>query len=171
MADREPVTQLDARYSSEEATPTAWTEASTRLDAAKVYWLCTVRPDGRPHVTPLLSVWVDDALYFCTGPHERKNLNLARSSSCVLLTGCNTLDEGVDVVIEGDAQRVSDEATLRRVADAYETKYGPDWHFDVCDGAFSSEGGTALVYQVVPVTGFGFAKQPYGQTRWRFGGH
>ncbi len=28
----------------------------------------TVRPDGRPHVTPLLAVWADDALHFCTGP-------------------------------------------------------------------------------------------------------
>jgi len=168
MAGREPVAELDARYSSDGATPTAWAEARGRLDDAEVYWLSTVRPDGRPHVTPLLSVWLENALYFCTGPGERKAKNLAHNPSCVLMTGCNALAEGLDLVVEGDAARVSDDAVLQRIADAYESKYGSDWHFTVRDGAFHGEGGEALVYEVAPAMAFGFGKGEFSQTRWRF---
>lgn len=61
MAGKEPVAELDARFSSDGATRTGWAEARRRLEDAEVYWLSTVRPDGRPHVTPLLSVWLDGA--------------------------------------------------------------------------------------------------------------
>ena len=98
MADTQPVTELDKRYSSDGATPTGWTEASRCLEEAQLYWLSTVRPDGRPHVTPLLTVWLDGALYFCTGPSERKARNLAQNAHCVLTTGSNSLDEGLDFV-------------------------------------------------------------------------
>jgi hypothetical protein len=169
MAGKEPVAELDARFSSEGATPTGWTEARGRLEDAEVYWLSTVRPDGRPHVTPLLSVWLDGALYFCTGPSERKANNLGRNPHCILTTGCNTLDEGLDLVVEGDAAKVSDDAKLRRIADVYESKYGSDWHFAVRDGAFHGEGGEALVYEVAPSTAYGFGKgAEYSHTRWRF---
>lgn len=166
---REPVTELDGRYSADGATATPWAEARAQLETAPVYWLSTVRPDGRPHVTPLLSLWLDDAMYFCTGAGERKAKNLARNAQCVLTTGCNALNEGLDVVVEGDAARVTDEATLRRVADGYASKYGPAWHFTVRDGAFHGDGGEALVYAVAPTTVFGFGKGAFSQTRYRFG--
>jgi hypothetical protein len=72
------------------------------------------------------------------------------------------------MVVEGDAATVSDEATLRRIADAYESKYGSDWRFEVRDGAFFGEGGRALVYEAAPSTVFGFGKGEFSQTRWRF---
>jgi nitroimidazol reductase NimA-like FMN-containing flavoprotein (pyridoxamine 5'-phosphate oxidase superfamily) len=170
MAGREPVTELDARYSSDSATPTGWAQACERLESAEVFWLSTVRPEGRPHVTPLLCVWLDDALYFCTGPDERKARNLVQNQHCILTTGCNALNEGLDLVVEGAAAKVSDDAGLQRIADAYESKYGSDWHFSVRDGAFHHEGGTALVYEVAPSTVFGFGKggEDFSQTRWRF---
>jgi uncharacterized pyridoxamine 5'-phosphate oxidase family protein len=168
MASAEPVAELDARYSSGGASPTEWAEARRRLGEAELFWLSTVRPDGRPHVTPLLSVWLDGALYFCTGPSERKARNLAQNPHCVLTTGCNALNEGLDLVVEGDAAEVSDDAQLRRIADAYESKYGSDWHFEVRDGAFHGEGGEARVYEVAPSTAFGFGKGAFSQTRWRF---
>ena len=99
----EPIAELDARFSSEGATPTQWTEARQLLEAAEVFWLSTVRPDGRPHVTPLLAVWLDDALYFCTSSPERKAKNLDHSPHCVLTTGRNSLD-GLDIVVEGEAR-------------------------------------------------------------------
>lgn len=170
MAAKEPVAELDARFSSDEATATGWAEARRRLAEAELYWLSTVRPDGRPHVTPLISVWLDHALYFCTGATERKAKNLAQNPHCILTTGCNALNEGLDVVVEGDALRVSHDAKLRRIAEAYESKYGSDWRFTVRDGAFHQEGvgGEAVVYEVAPSTAFGFAKGAYAQTRWRF---
>jgi nitroimidazol reductase NimA-like FMN-containing flavoprotein (pyridoxamine 5'-phosphate oxidase superfamily) len=163
-----PVAELDSRFSSPDATPTEWADARVRLADAQVYWLSTVRPDGRPHVTPLISVWLDEALYFCTGPTERKAKNLARHPHCVVTTGSNALDEGLDLVLEGRAEKVTDEETLRRIADGYESKYGPDWHFDVRDGAFYGDGGEAYVFEVAPSKGFGFKKGAYAQTRWRF---
>ncbi len=168
MARTKPVTELDTRYSMDGATPTAWEEALGALSAAKLYWLSTVRPDGRPHVTPLIAVWLDGALHFSTGPGERKAKNLARNPHCVLTTGCNALGEGLDLVIEGDAVRLTDDAKLRRVAEAYESKYGSDWHFDVRDGAFHHDAGEAWVYEVAPSTAYGFGKGQYSHTRWRF---
>lgn len=188
MAAGEPVTDLDARYSSADASPTAWPDARERLADAELYWLSTVRPDGQPNVAPLLSVWVDGAPCFCTGETERKARNVEHNPRCVLSTGTNTLDEGFDIMVEGDAERISDKRTLDRVAAAYEDKYGPEWHFDVRDGAFSVEGGRALVFRLDPHKAFGFGRsmpdhersaaeraakrQPgegeYSQTRWRF---
>jgi nitroimidazol reductase NimA-like FMN-containing flavoprotein (pyridoxamine 5'-phosphate oxidase superfamily) len=170
MAGTEPAVELDARFSSDTATATAWAQARERLEAAEVYWLSTVRPDGRPHVTPLIAVWLDHALYFSTGPTERKARNLAENPHCILVTGCNALDEGLDLVVEGDAVRVSDEAMLQRIADAFESKYGSDWHFDVRDGAFHQpQAGLALVYEVVPSKVLGFGKGAvFSQTRYRF---
>jgi nitroimidazol reductase NimA-like FMN-containing flavoprotein (pyridoxamine 5'-phosphate oxidase superfamily) len=170
MSRSEPRTELDARYSDPKATATPWAEAVERLTAAELFWLSTVRPDGRPHVTPLLAVWLDDALHFCTGPDERKSRNLVANRHCVLTTGANALHEGFDLVVEGDAVPVRDEARLRRLATAYEAKYGAEWHFEVVDGAFEepAEGHRAEVFGVAPTTVFGFGKGVYSQTRWRF---
>lgn len=170
MAEKDPVAELHPQFSSPDATPTPWTEALKHLEQAEVFWLSTVRPDGRPHVTPLLAVWQDDALYFCTGERERKAKNLAHNTHCILTTGCNALnEEGVDLVVEGEAVRVIDEALLWRVAERYEAKYGSDWRFAVQDGAFLGDGNVALVYKVVPTTAFGFGRGvTYSQTRWRF---
>jgi Pyridoxamine 5'-phosphate oxidase len=170
MAEREPAAELGA-FSSPGAVSPGWARAREDLQAAQVYWLSSVRPDGRPHVTPLLGVWLDGALYFCTGPGERKARNLEQNSRCVLTTGRNTLD-GLDLVVEGEAAKVSDEAELRGIADAFEAKYGS--HFTAPDGTWSGLGdtireGNALVYRVAPTTAFGFGKGgQFSQTRWRF---
>jgi nitroimidazol reductase NimA-like FMN-containing flavoprotein (pyridoxamine 5'-phosphate oxidase superfamily) len=170
MLDKGPIAELDPAFSSPGATPTPWAEARRQLEAAEIFWLSTVRPNGQPHVTPLITVWVDEALYFCTGPTERKARNLERNTHCVLATGCNTIDAGLDVVVEGDAVRTSDEATLQRVADAYASKYGEPFVFRVRDGAFrNDESGEALVFRVAPRKAFGFGKgDVFSQTRWRF---
>ncbi|MER7663907.1 pyridoxamine 5'-phosphate oxidase family protein [Streptomyces sp. NPDC096193] len=168
MVAKSPVTELDARYSEEKSTASDWSEAVDRLRTAEVFWLSTVRPDGRPHVTPLIAVWHDGGLHFCTGPDERKAKNLRENREVVLTTGANALNEGYDLVLEGTAATVSDEARLRALAGAYVEKYGADWTFEVHDGAFVGDGGTALVFRVEPRTAFGFAKSPYGQTRWQF---
>ena len=53
-----------------------------------------------------------------------------------LTTGNNTWAQGLDVVVEGAATGVTDRDALQAIADAYEAKYGSDWHFDVGDGVF-----------------------------------
>ena len=177
MSREEPTTELDPRFSSDDAAPTSWAEGREILGTAQVYWLSTVRPDGRPHVTPLLAVLFDGALHFCTGPDERKAKNLAQNPRCTLTTGCNTLGEGLDLVVEGEASRLTDAAGLGRVADAFLSKYGEDWRFEVRGGGFYHDPGTlrgddpgaAWVFEVRPREIFGFAKgETFGQTRWRF---
>jgi general stress protein 26 len=164
-----PPAELDSRFSSDGASPTEWSEARVRLEQAEIFWISTVRPDGRPHVTPLIAVWLDRALYFCTGPSERKARNLADNQHCILTTGCNLIGDGLDLVVEGDAEQVRDDAKLRRIADAYEAKYGNDWRFGVRDGVFVHNEGVALVYEVAPRKAFGFRKgDEFSQTRWRF---
>jgi general stress protein 26 len=158
--------ELDARYSSEGATATAWEEARDRVAEADVYLLSTVRPNGRPHVTPLLAVWDDERIHFCTGPDEQKARNLAARPLCAMIAG-SSAPEGLDVVIEGEAVRVTDEARLRRLAGAWVAKYGEEWRFGVRDGAFAHQAGTALVFEVAPAVVFAFGKgDEYSQTRW-----
>ncbi|MCX5343971.1 pyridoxamine 5'-phosphate oxidase family protein [Streptomyces atratus] len=169
MSGFEPFAELDTRYSHESATASPWSAAKELLTRAEMYWLSTVRPDGRPHVTPLIGVWAEDALHFSTGASERKGRNLAANPEVVLTTGNNTLSEGIDVVVEGRAERVTDGDRLNRLAAAWESKYGPEWHFDVQDGTFRHAGHVALVFEVSPRTAFGFGKgTTYSQTRWRF---
>ncbi|MBA3826756.1 MAG: pyridoxamine 5'-phosphate oxidase family protein [Ktedonobacterales bacterium] len=169
MSLNTPTAELDPRFSSDAATALPWSDARDHLAQAELFWLCTVRPDGRPHVTPLIAVWLDDALYFCTGASERKAHNLADNAQCVLTTGNNTLNAGLDIAVEGVAERIIDLATLARIAAAYVAKYGEGWRFTVSeDGAFIGAGGEALVYGVRPAVAFGFGKGTFSQTRWRF---
>ncbi|BCJ74437.1 pyridoxamine 5'-phosphate oxidase [Catellatospora sp. IY07-71] len=171
MAGGSPVAVLDARYSSEDAISTPWEQAREQLARAQVYWLSTVRPDGRPHVTPVIAVWADGAVHVCTGPGERKAHNLAENPHCVLTTGSSTLAEGLDLVVEGDAVRVTDEPSLQRLAGIWLAKYGQEWRFTVSDGAFHHAGGTALVFRIEPAKAFGFGKGlHFSQTTYRFDG-
>ncbi len=165
---KEPVAELEPQFSSDNATPTTWEVASEHLATAKVYWLSTVRPDGRPHVTPIAALWLDDALYFSTGQTERKAKNLAQNSHCLIITGSLAL-EGLDLVVEGDAVRVTEETRLQRLADEYVAKYDQLFRFTVRDGAFYGKGSESevLVYELAPTTALGFGKGTFSQTRWR----
>jgi nitroimidazol reductase NimA-like FMN-containing flavoprotein (pyridoxamine 5'-phosphate oxidase superfamily) len=160
-------------YSHPDATPTPWEVGREQVIGADTFWISTVRPDGRPHVTPLIAVWHDEAIWFTTGPEERKARNLAKNAACILTTGRSDLsDGGLDVVLEGVAEQVSDDAALQPIAEAFAAKYGTDtWHFVVRDGAFAHHdaGGRALVFRVRPVRGLGFRKGAVAsQTTWRF---
>jgi general stress protein 26 len=51
--------------------------------------------DGRP----LLAVWHDEAIWFTTGPDERKARNLSHNAACILTTGrSDRSDGGLEVV-------------------------------------------------------------------------
>jgi len=94
VAVKHATAELDSRFSSANAKAAGWGGARAALEKAEIYWISTVRPDGRPHVTPLVSVWLDGALYFCTGEGERKNKNLQQNPHCILTTGCNSFKGG-----------------------------------------------------------------------------
>ena len=162
----EPVTQLDERFSDPDTQPTTWAAARDVLEGAQLSWLSTVRADGRPHVTPLVTVWLDGALHFTTGPTEQKALNLDKNRNVALTTGCNSWDQGLDVVVEGEARRVTDRATLERLAAAWRTKWDGSWQFDAADEGFHHEaGGLALVFAVEPAKVLAFGKGTFTHTR------
>lgn len=69
---QQPVTELDTRFSDQDAVATGWEETRIALEGAELFRVSTVRADGRPHVTPLIAVWLDDAIHFATGADEQK---------------------------------------------------------------------------------------------------
>jgi hypothetical protein len=80
MTDTDPRAELHVPFSDPKATATPWAQARDILERAEVFWLSTVRPDGRPHVTPLVAVWLEGSLYFCTGHDELKAKRTGTSS-------------------------------------------------------------------------------------------
>jgi general stress protein 26 len=169
MTNDHPIADLDTRFSDPAARPTPWSDAADVLERAELYWLTTVRADGRPHVTPLIGVVEDGAVHFCTGLREQKARNLEDRRQVALTTGNNTWAQGLDVVVEGTAVRVADRDALQRLADAYEAKYGSAWHFDVGDGVFGRGEDAVAVFRIEPAKVLAFAKQPHAQTTFRFG--
>jgi hypothetical protein len=166
---QQPVTKLDRRFSDPDAVATGWEETRRLLEKAELFWIATVRADGRPHVTPLVAVWLEDAIHFTTGPAEQKAVNLRGNPNVVLTTGCNEWDRGLDIVVEGKAVQITDNGLLTRLADAWATKWDGRWHFEVRDGAFEHKGGgKALVFSVTASKIFAFAKGTFAQTRHRF---
>jgi Pyridoxamine 5'-phosphate oxidase len=153
--------------STDEATVKPWSQAQACLQSAPKIWLSTVRPDGRPHVMPVLLVWVDDAPRFTTRPTSRKGRNLARNPHCVI----SVAGEDLDLVVEGSAIRTEDEAELLRVASAYRSKY--DWELAVRDGLVHDDSlpGSPeyAFYEVAPIRAFGYGPDGLTATRWRFG--
>jgi Pyridoxamine 5'-phosphate oxidase len=69
----EPVAEQDLRFGDPGAPPTPWADVLDVLEAAELFWISTVRGDGRPHVTPLRAVWDDGQLHFCTGPERARS--------------------------------------------------------------------------------------------------
>ncbi|MEU9097947.1 pyridoxamine 5'-phosphate oxidase family protein [Streptomyces sp. NPDC048361] len=176
-----PTTELDSRYSSAlnprpgaaQAAATEWAEARRRMEGAEIFWVSTVRPDGRVHVTPVIAAWHDGVLYFSTGPGEQKAKNLAHDRHCALITGSNSLTEGLDLVIEGTAESVGDPEVIEQVIAAYETKYGP--HITAPEGTFHGisdafRTGDVVIFAVAPGTAYGFGRDDgaFTHTRWTF---
>jgi len=165
----EPAPKFDSRFSDPEGGPTPWRDAAQVLEQAELYWLTTVRADGRPHVTPLIGFAEGAAVYFCTGLREQKARNLEHRRQVALTTGNNSWAQGLDVVVEGTAVRITDNHELQRLADAYEAKYGSVWHFDVGDGVFLAGGeDPGGVFRIDPSKVLAFAKEPHAQTTYRF---
>jgi nitroimidazol reductase NimA-like FMN-containing flavoprotein (pyridoxamine 5'-phosphate oxidase superfamily) len=166
------VAELDERFSSPGAAAVPWADAERQLREADLCWLATVRRGGKPHVVPLLAVWLDGALSFITGEGEQKVSNLADNPQVTVTTGCNDLEQGLDVVVEGEASVVTDAARLDRLGDAYAAKYGEGWRVPGQEGV--------LTYEVTPSKVFGFGRKDgkvgppagkgemFSQTRWRF---
>ncbi|MGH2491885.1 MAG: pyridoxamine 5'-phosphate oxidase family protein [Candidatus Limnocylindria bacterium] len=153
------------------SAPIPWSRALERLEAGDgtSSWLATTRPDGRPHLTAVGGLWVDGKMYFTTGAGTRKGRNLAKNSNCVISVSL----KGLDLVIEGVARKVTDRATLDRLAKEYAAQGWPATvSGDALTAAFSAPSAGPPpwdLYVVTAKTAFGVATaEPNGATRWRF---
>lgn len=172
MTGREPVetTDLD-RYGN---PALAWERADAALTAsmpspAVPSFLGTVRPDGRPCAAGIGAVWRDGELFFTSSPDARKARNLATNPACTFSVRL----EGIDVVAEGEAARVTDQETLHRLAAVYRAA---GWPAEVAGEAFTAPFNAPSagpppwhLYRMRISTVFGVATaEPFGATRWRF---
>jgi hypothetical protein len=97
-----------------------WPRVVEWLERARNYWVCTTRPDGRPHAKPVWGLWLDGMLLFSTDPNSVTGRNLAAGSPLIA-----HLESGDEVaILEGELERPDDADLLERFAAAYETKYG-----------------------------------------------
>jgi uncharacterized pyridoxamine 5'-phosphate oxidase family protein len=152
--------------------PIPWSRAQELLeagDATLSWWLATTRPDGRPHLTAVGALWADGKMYFVTGSGTRKGRNLAKNPNCVLSASL----KGLDLVIEGTARKVTDRATLDRLAKVYAAQ---GWPATVSGQALTAPYSAPSagpppwdLYVLMAKTAFGVAgAEPHGATRWRF---
>jgi general stress protein 26 len=163
----EPEGQHVSDFSEPGTTAVPWADVERVLRESEMFWLSTVRRDGRPHVAPLPAMWLDGKLHFCTGAQEQKARNIALDPRCVLTTGSSAYRSGLDVIVEGAAAQLGDEPTLTRLAQMWRDKL--DWVHEVVDGQFShgTDDRRALVFAVTPAKVLAFSKAPYSQTRYR----
>jgi general stress protein 26 len=167
MSQTEPVAELNENFSEPGASAPPWTDVAAVLTESEMFWLSTVRRDGRPHVAPLPAIWLDGTLHFCTGSDEQKAANLRANPGCVLTTGTSDLRSGLDVVVEGTAVRITDVPRLHELAAIWKSKL--DWDYEVTDDGFrDGPSPTVLVFGVRPAKILTFGKAPYTQTRYRF---
>jgi nitroimidazol reductase NimA-like FMN-containing flavoprotein (pyridoxamine 5'-phosphate oxidase superfamily) len=165
----EPITQLDPRHSGPDAVVTSWKETRRVLETAELFWISTVRTDGRPHVTPCVAVWYDGAIHFTAEEIAQKTANLRGNPHVILTTGSNQMGE-LTVVVEGDAVQITDQDTLERLASVWATK---GWPYQVRNGYFCLYDeddqrvltDSGLVFSVAPTRVFAFGR---GQTRHQF---
>ncbi len=134
-----------------------WSWVDGQMAEARNYWVCSTRPDGKPHAAPVWGVWLEGTLYFSTSPTSRKGRNLAANPAVVV-----HLESGDDtVILEGTVQRVTDRALLGRVVDVYAAKYA--FRPDPDDPS-----GLWLALQPQAVFAWQEADFPRTATRWTF---
>jgi hypothetical protein len=173
MTDRTPTetTNLD-RYGNP-AIPWSRPRDRLALDTPKAETPCflgTCDPDGRPHSAGIGALWLDGDLYIVSGPGTRKSRNLAANPACTISARL----EGIDLVLEGEATRVTDPPTLERVAAQYRDVGG--WPATVEGDAFTAPYSAPsagpppwYLYRFTFHTVFGVGtEEPGGATRWRF---
>jgi Pyridoxamine 5'-phosphate oxidase len=159
-----------------ELPPVPWERALQALEKGdqkgnETSFLTTTRPDGRPHVAGVGAMWDGGKVYFVSGPGTRKSRNVADNPACVMAMSL----EGIDLVIEGDARRVTDDETLQRLAKRYAEG---GWPATVEDQAFTYEYSAPsagpppwYLYAIAPKTVYGvLSDAPGGAMRWRFDG-
>lgn len=169
---QDPITTIDLEHSSSpDNVATSWEETRRVLETAEVFWLSTVRADGRPHVTPVAAAWLDETLYFGTGSIAQKLKNLQGNPHVALTTGNNHLATGLDIVVEGAAAPCADTAAHERFYRQQAILWGEGWPIQLRDGVLWDEGTgePLLLFAVTPTKIFAYTRgDQWSQTRYQF---
>jgi pyridoxine/pyridoxamine 5'-phosphate oxidase len=88
---------------------------------SRTTWLATVNEDGSPHVTAVGALWLDGNFWFQTGAGTRKCRNVTRDPRCSIAVSIRD----ADVVVEGDAVRVTEPDEVARTAKAWANRGWP----------------------------------------------
>lgn len=166
------------------AETSSWELARTRLanpEQSRTCWLATTRPDGGPHLMPVIGFWIDDAMHLVVGEGTQKARNFAADGRCVIATGSTTLPS-LDIVIEGHAHPITDPDAVRHVAEVFREK---GWALEATgykvDGPNAPTAGPPpyTIFRIVPSRVFGLpgmtGMEQFGPgelpkpTRWVFG--
>ncbi|MDR3572662.1 MAG: pyridoxamine 5'-phosphate oxidase family protein [Anaerolineaceae bacterium] len=129
-----------------------------QMKKSRNYWVCTTRPDGRPHSMPVWGIWLDEVFFFSTDSNSRKGRNLAANPHIVV-----HLESGDDVVVlEGMVQQIMEPALLIRADEAYFEKY----QFHLVEDLKQP----GLVYRLQPQIAYTWFEKnfPGSATRWKF---
>jgi hypothetical protein len=114
-----------------------WEWVDTQMEKSLNYWICTTRPDGRPHAVPVWGIWLDNTLYFGSGKTAVKSRNIANDNRVVV-----HLESGdATLIIEGVLVQ---ETNVKQVIKAYATKY-PSYPSEETE-----QDPSALWYRLVP---------------------
>jgi hypothetical protein len=172
MTDRSPVEITNLDGYGHPALP--WSRPHDLLVAGPpqpgtTFFLGTSRPDGRPHAAAVGALWLDGDLYFTSGPATRKARNLAANPACTISVGL----ENIDLILEGEATRITDRSTLEEVARLFREG---GWPAEVEGEAFTAPFSAPSagpppwhLYRFIFHTALGVATaEPHGATRWRF---
>jgi hypothetical protein len=151
-----------------------WSRAADALEAGATgretaCFLGTVRPDGRPHAAGIGVVYHDGDLWFTSGPATRKSRDLAANPACTISLRL----QGIDLVAEGEAHRVTDLATIEGIAALYRDAGWPaQADGDALTAPYSAQSAGPPpwhVYRLRIETVFGVGlREPHGASRWRF---
>lgn len=143
--------------------------ALSRTTDEVTHFLGTCRPDGTPHAAGVGAQWMDGYLYFTSNPDTRKSRDLAVNPLCTMSVRL----PGIDLVLDGSAERVIDAETLERVAAGYrESGWPAQVEGDALTAPFSAPSAGPPpwhVHRFTFHTVVGVAsEEPFGATRWRF---
>ena len=134
-------------------------------------WLSTINEDGSPHVTAVGALWMEGAFWFQTGAGTRKGRNVARDPRCSIAVSIRD----ADVVMEGEAARITDPELVARAAKAWADSGWPAEPDETGSGITAPFNAPALgpppwnVYRVEPRTAtVVLGVEPGGLTRFTF---
>lgn len=172
MTDREPseTTNLDIYGHAALEWSRAVKALSVPPDQNLTWFLGTVDPDGHPHAAGVGALYIDGDVYITSGPKTRKSRNLAANPASSISISL----DGIDLVFEGEATRVTDKETLERVVARFrEGGWPAEVEGDAFTAPFSAPSAGPppwYLYRFTYDTVVGVAGEgPHGATRWRFG--